>query len=102
MSEAVAIDSNGSPLHVGNVVLYSATGTKGTIMELMSDEEGTWALIDKTNLYYKTEVLTTVKGEGEKEISEREFTVKEIEETLEKQKEFVPTEMDHSNVESGG
>ncbi len=102
MSETVAIDSNGSPLHVGTSVVYSATGTKGTVTELMSDEEGIWALVDKTNLYYKTEALTIINRSEEKEIGEKEFTVEEVEKTLEKQKEFVPTEMDHSNVESGG
>ncbi len=102
MTEIEAIDSIGNPLQVGNVVLYSATGTKGTVTELISDEEGTWALVDKTNLYYKTEVLRTVTKAEEKEVGEKEFSREEVTEKLEKQKEFTPVEMDHSNVECGG
>jgi hypothetical protein len=102
MSDTKAFDLAGSPIMIGSMVLYSATGTRGTVTELMSDEEGTWALIDKTNLYYKTEVLKTIERKDEKELIEKEFTIDEVNQVLEKQKEFVPTEMDHSNVESGG
>jgi len=33
---------------VGSFVVYSGTGTRGKITEIMSDNEGIWALIDKT------------------------------------------------------
>jgi len=102
MSDIKAFDLAGSPVMVGSNVLYSATGTRGTVTEIMSDEDGIWALVDKTNLYYKTEVLKTIEKKDEKELSEKQFTLDEVNQALEKQKEFVPTEMDHSNVESGG
>ncbi len=102
MNDIEAFDSAGSQLKVGSTVVYSATGTRGTVTELMSDEEGTWALVDRTNLYYKTEVLRSEERSEDKELSEKKFTLDEVNLALEKQKEFVPTEMDHSNVESGG
>ncbi len=102
MSETKVFDSTGNPLDVGCAVLYSATGTKGHVTEIMSDEEGTWALIDKTNLYYKTEVLTVVREVGGKELREKVFTREEVGEKLEKQKESAPTEMSDVSVESGG
>ncbi len=102
MSEREVTDSTGNPLQVGSFVVYSATGTRGTVTEIISDAEGTWALIDKTNLYYKTEVLRTISSVQDTELEEKEFSREEVSEKLEKQKEFVPTEMDHSNVESGG
>lgn len=102
MSETPIFDSGGSPLHVGSSVLYAPTGTKGNITEIMSDEEGTWALVDKTNLYYKPEVLAVIKEVEEKEIGEKIFTREEVGEKLEKEKEAVPTEMSDVSVESGG
>jgi hypothetical protein len=102
MSEIEAIDSTGSSLQVGNIVLYSATGTKGTVIEIMSDKDGTWALIDKTNLYYKTEVLKTINRIEDKELREKEFTREEISETLEKHKEASKAEMSDVSLESGG
>ncbi len=97
-----AFDSTGYPLQVGSPVIYSATGTRGLVTEIMSDGEGIWALVDKTNLYYKTDVLTVVKEIKEKEVGERAFTREEVSERLEKEKEAAPTEMSDVSVESGG
>lgn len=102
MSETGVFDSTGNPLYVGCPVLYPATGTKGYVTEIMSDEEGTWALVDKTNLYYKAEVLTLIKVVEEKGIGEKVFTREEVSEKLEKEKEAAPTEMSDVSVESGG
>ncbi len=102
MSEIVATDSTGSPLRVGSVVLYSATGTKGTVTEIMSDDEGVWAFLDKTNLYYKTEVLTAIRKIEEKELEEKRFTREEVSEVLEKQKDASKAEMSDVSLESGG
>ncbi len=102
MSEAPIFDSGGNPLHIGSPVLYTPTGTKGHVAEIMSDEEGTWALVDKTNLYYKPEVLTIIKEVDEKEVGEKVFTREEVGEKLEKEKEAAPTEMSDVSVESGG
>ncbi len=102
MSDIEVFDQAGNPLKVGSNVLYSATGTRGIVIELLSDEDGIWALVDKTNLYYKIEVLKVIEEKEEKELGEKQFTQKEIEDALEKQKEFAPEGMDHSNVESGG
>jgi hypothetical protein len=102
MNDIEAFDQTGSPLKVGSIVLYSATGTRGMVTELLSDEDGKWALVDKTNLYYKTELLKTIEKSEDNELGEKQFTLDEVNQALEKQKEFVPTEMDHSNVESGG
>jgi hypothetical protein len=102
MSKIEVTDSAGNPLQVGSFVIYEPTGTKGVITEIFSDDEGTWGLVDKTNLLYKTEVLRIISSVHEKELEEKEFSVEEVSDRLEKEKEFAPTEMDHSNVESGG
>lgn len=102
MSDAAVTDLTGNPLQVGSFVLYPPTGTKGYVTEIISDDEGTWALVDKTNLYYKTEVLTAIKKVEEKELGEKVFTREEVGEKLEKEKEAAPTEMSDVSVESGG
>src|SRR5574341_232119 len=102
MSGIEVCDSAGNTLHVGSFVLYSPTGTKGHVTELMSDEEGTWALIDKTNLFYRIDVVTVIKRVEEKELGEKAFTREEVSETIEKEKEAAPAEMSDVSVESGG
>ena len=102
MSGIEIFDSAGNPLHVGSFVLYAATGTKGHVSEIMFDEDGTWALVDKTNLFYKAEVLTVIKKAEEKELGEKVFTLEEVNKVIEKHKEAAPTEMSDVSVESGG
>lgn len=102
MNEIEVSDSTGNFLNVGSYVLYAPTGTKGFVAEIMSDEDGAWALVDKTDLYYRTEVLTVIKKEEEKELAEKIFTREEIDEKLEKEKEAAPTEMSDVSLESGG
>jgi hypothetical protein len=58
-------------LQVGSFVEYINTGTKGNVTEIFSDDAGTWALIDKTNLYYKTEILRIIRKVTEKELGEK-------------------------------
>ncbi len=102
MNEIKATDIAGNPLQIGNFVEYANTGTRGNVIEIISDNEGTWALIDKTDLYYKTEILKVIKKVTEKELGEKIFSREEINEALEKHKEASKAEMSDVSVESGG
>ncbi|NJD52950.1 MAG: DUF2098 domain-containing protein [Candidatus Methanoperedens sp.] len=103
MSEIKVTDMSGNPLQIGNFVEYVNTGTKGNVTEIISDNEGTWALIDKTDLYYKTEVLRRITVVKDEEIGEKIFSREEINEVLEKQKEASKlAEMSDTSLESGG
>ncbi len=96
-------DSVGNPLHIGNTVRYSGTGTTGTVTEIIQDEDGIWAVLDKTNLLYSVETLTiTGEVKKEKEMEEVQFTREQIAEVLEKQKEQAPDKLDDTSVECGG
>jgi len=102
MNEIKATDIAGNPLQIGNFVEYANTGTRGNVTEIISDDEGTWALIDKTDLYYKTEILKIIEKVTEKELGEKIFSREEINEALEKNKEASKAEMSDVSVESGG
>ena len=103
MSELKASDIAGNPLKIGSFVEYINTGTQGTVTEIISDDEGVWALIDKTNLYYKPDVIRIIKTVDEKELREKTFSREEINEALEKQKESSKlAEMGDVSLESGG
>ncbi|MCX9014576.1 MAG: DUF2098 domain-containing protein [Candidatus Methanoperedens sp.] len=102
MAGITTSDSAGNPLHVGSYVVYAPTGTKGKVTEFLSDEHGAWALVDKTDLFYKTDVLTAIDEEKKDERGEKSFTREEINEVLEKQREAAPDQMDDTSLESGG
>jgi hypothetical protein len=87
MSELKASDIAGNPLKIGSFVEYVNKGTRGTVTEIISDEEGVWALIDKTNLCYRSDVLKIIKTVDEKELAEKIMSREEINEAIEKQTE---------------
>ncbi|MCD4800213.1 MAG: DUF2098 domain-containing protein, partial [Methanococcoides sp.] len=51
------VDIDGKPINVGINVRYINTDTIGVIEEIMTDDEGTWALLDTTQLYYRIDTL---------------------------------------------
>ena len=103
MKDITVTDSDSKPMKLGNFVTYRPTGTKGYITEIMEDEEGIWALVDKTNLYYKIDVLTVIREIAEEEIGEKIFTHEDVNRMLEKEKEAAKiSEMGDVSLESGG
>jgi hypothetical protein len=102
MSELKASDMSGNPLKIGSFVEYVNTGTKGTVTEIISDDEGVWALIDKTNLCYKPDVLRIISRVEEKELAEKILSREEINEALEKQTEATTLESGEGSQVGGG
>ncbi|NLI62934.1 MAG: DUF2098 domain-containing protein [Methanosarcinaceae archaeon] len=86
--EIEAFDKNGDELKIGSIVIYPNTATTGTVTEIMKDDEGTWAFIDTTKLFYRTEQLEKIDQLPEKEIRKRDFE-KDIKEKLDIHKEAV-------------
>ncbi len=57
-SESItATDLYGKPIEVGTTVKYISTRTMGKVIGLKSEDDRTWALLDKTRLYYDTRYL---------------------------------------------
>ncbi len=83
-----AFDKNGESLKVGSIVSYTNTTTIGTITEIMEDEEGIWAFVDTTKLFYRVDMLEKVDELPEKEIRKRDLEI-DIKEKLQMQREAV-------------
>ncbi|WP_462272896.1 DUF2098 domain-containing protein [Methanohalophilus sp.] len=73
MEQIQTSDIDGYPLEKGIVVRYLNTGTLGEIVDIKEDDEGTWALMNTTDLYYRVDTLKVsdekVRIRGEKEYS---------------------------------
>ena len=54
-------DIRGHKVKVGDYVKYISTGTVGKVLEIMEDDEGIWAYLDATELYYKIEFLESAE-----------------------------------------
>lgn len=79
-------DIDGHPLEEGMVVRYLNTGTVGEIIDIKEDNEGTWALLDTTDLYYRVDTLK-VSGEKIEKKGEKEYSVSDVKDYLLSQEE---------------
>jgi hypothetical protein len=76
-------DAHGNNILKGSNVRYTGTGSAGEVLEVKIDDEGTWAKIDTTNLWYNSEFLELIdqreylryKRKQKKELSEKEVQV---------------------------
>jgi hypothetical protein len=62
-SESITVkDLYGKPITVGTTVKYVSTRTMGKVLELKREDDKTWALLDKTRLYYDTRYLEVAQS----------------------------------------
>ncbi len=57
-------DVRGKPIEKGIHVRYTGTGSTGEAVDFKTDDEGTWVLLDTTDLWYKTKFVEVI-GESE-------------------------------------
>jgi len=90
-SESItATDLYGKPIAMGTTVKYISTRTVGKVIGLKNEDERTWALLDKTRLYYDTRYLEVTKAGasedeeemGKVDMGEVEKKIRTMEEAL--------------------
>ena len=96
-------DVEGDPINIGSTVKYANTGTIGIVTELKVNEEGIWALLDTTQLYYQTSTLRLTQ-EHTHEVKQCKVTTGQTKEYLREQvKEAMALSLeDVSQVTGGG
>ena len=68
-----AADSMTRNILKGAHVRYTGTGSAGEVLDLRSDEEGLWAKVDTTELWYNTRYLEVLDEEEYQKLKSREF-----------------------------
>ena len=100
----MAVDARDKLISVDDYVRYVDTGTVGKVIDIKSEDEVDWVKIDKTNLWYKADLVELL---DEKDINV-EFTPRnldddvDIEAIKEKASELENMQMDSSVAEGGG
>ena len=98
----MASDARDKEISVDDYVRYVDTGTIGKVLDIKTEDEIDWVLLDKTNLWYKSKLFEVL---DEKDIkvkftpTGREFDVEELKEKV---AEMENMEMDSSVAEGGG
>ncbi len=70
-SESItANDLYGKPITVGSTVKYVSTRTVGKVVDMKRENDRTWALLDKTRLFYDTRYLEVTAADATEEEDE--------------------------------
>ncbi|MGZ7050375.1 MAG: DUF2098 domain-containing protein [Methanobacterium sp.] len=88
------VDVCGNSIMAGSYVLYGGTGTIGKVSEVKTMGEDTWAKIDTTNLWYKTNNLQIVDKD---EAKLKKASKKDLKEKVKKMKKLVDEDVDMSS-----
>lgn len=98
----MASDARDKEISIDDHVRYLDTGTIGKVLDIKTEDEIDWVLIDKTNLWYKSKLVEVL---DEKDVKVK-FTPTgrelDVEELKEKVSEMENMEMDSSVAEGGG
>ena len=98
----MVFDARDKEISLEDYVRYVDTGTMGQVIDIKTEDEVDWVLIDKTGLWYKSK-LVEILDEKDINIKDtptgREVDVEELKEKAEKLENM---QMDSSVAEGGG
>ena len=98
----MAFDARDKEISIDDFVRYVDTGTIGKVIDIKTEDEIDWVLIDKTELWYKAKLVEIL---DEKDVkvkftpSGREVDIEELKEKADKLENM---QMDSSVAEGGG
>lgn len=88
------VDACGNSIMEGLYVLYGGTGTIGRVSEVKTMDNDTWAKIDTTNLWYKSNTLQIV---DKADVKLKEASKEDLREKIKKMKKLVDEDVDISS-----
>ncbi|WP_407378815.1 DUF2098 domain-containing protein [Methanobrevibacter sp.] len=98
----MAFDARDKEISIDDYVRYVDTGTIGQVLDIKTEDEIGWVLIDKTDLWYKSKLVEVL---DEKDIKVK-FTPTgrelDIEDLKEKAANMENMQMDSNVAEGGG
>lgn len=101
----VVADATGKSIIVGSHVRYTGTGSAGEVLDLKEDDEGTWAKVDTTKLWYNSEFLELINQHEYDRIHRRGRQRKEIdkvEKAVSLKKQLEDVDMSSELCDGGG
>lgn len=89
-------------INEGSLVRYTGTGTVGVVKVIREDDDGIWALLDSTGLFYHISVLEPIeKAPERKEIGPA--TIEDFQQLMKaKEQMMADAKMQDENLETGG
>lgn len=88
-------DSCGKPIIKGSYVIYNGTGTIGKVVDIKTQDNGIWAKIEDTDLWYKSDYLQAIEKIDEKGLKKE--SREDLKEKLKNRKKLVGEDIDMSS-----
>ena len=98
----MAFDAREKKIAVGNYVRYVDTGTIGQIVEIKTENDIDWVRIDKTNLFYRANLVELLDEKDLNNKSDFDDDDVDIEALKEKALDLENIELDSNVAEGGG
>lgn len=98
----MAFDARGKEITLDSHVRYVDTGTIGKVLDIKTTNGTDWVHIDKTNLWYRANLVELL---DEKDLKEKSFDKSnelDIEELKDKASKYDNMQMDSNVAEGGG
>lgn len=97
-----ALNKQNKEIFIGSHVRYSGTGSSGEVLGLRSDDDGVWAKIDTTELWYNSRYLELLNEDEYNRLKKRKSlrkSTKSSEETDDKEATKKKVESIKKNLE---
>lgn len=88
------VDACGKSIAAGSYVIYGGTGTIGKVSDVKTVDEDTWAKIDTTDLWYKSNTLQLV-DKSDKIL--KKASKEDLKEKVKRMKKLVDDDIDMSS-----
>ena len=98
----MAFDARDKEITLDSHVRYVDTGTIGKVIDIKTQDESDWVKIDKTNLWYRSNLVELLDEKDLKKSFDKDNDELDIEALKEKAEKLENMEMDSSVAEGGG
>ncbi len=98
----MAFDARDKEITLDSHVRYVDTGTIGKVIDIKTQDESDWVKIDKTNLWYCSNLVELLDEKDLKKSFDNDNDELDIEALKEKAEKLENMEMDSSVAEGGG
>ena len=98
----MAFDARDKEITLDSHVRYVDTGTIGKVIDIKTQDESDWVKIDKTNLWYCSNLVELLDEKDLKKSFDKDNDELDIEALKEKAEKLENMEMDSSVAEGGG
>jgi hypothetical protein len=98
----MAFDARDKEITLDSHVRYVDTGTIGKVIDIKTQDESDWVKIDKTNLWYRSNLVELLDEKDLKKSFDNDNDELDIEALKEKAEKLENMEMDSSVAEGGG